>query len=161
MLRVGVGTNVEITLRGGGGSALTCDINFVSARLDGSPILMLLGGKDDYTPAAPCLAFAHELRDKGVRVAVVVYRNAYHAFDRDIPLGCYEQAPSARNCHGRVDLDAGTFTMRRGDLALTGSDALAEAKQCFTTGVNYGGDPEAREKSPVEIAAFLKSVFGL
>jgi dienelactone hydrolase len=40
---------------------------------------MLLGGKDNYTPAAPCLAYADELRDKGVRVSVVVYPNAYHA----------------------------------------------------------------------------------
>jgi dienelactone hydrolase len=138
----------------------SCDINFVSARLDGSPILMLLGGKDNYTPAAPCLVYADELRDKGLQVSVMVYPNAYHAFDRDIPLQYYQQDPSARNCHGRVDLDAGTFTMQRGDLALTGSAALAEVKQCFTTGVNYGGDPGAREKSPVEVAAFLKSVFG-
>jgi dienelactone hydrolase len=139
----------------------SCDINFVSAHLDGSPILMLLGGKDDYTPAAPCLAYADELREKGVRVSVMVYLNAYHAFDRDIPLQYYEQDPSARNCHGRVDLDAGTFMMQRGDRALTGSDAVAEVKQCFTTGVNYGGDTEGREKSPIEVAAFLKSVFGL
>jgi hypothetical protein len=38
--------------------------------------------------------------------------------------------------------------MQRGYLALTGSDAVAEVKQCFTTGVNCGGDPEARENRP-------------
>jgi len=139
----------------------SCDINFVSAHLDGSPILMLLGGKDNYTPAPPCLAFADELRDKAVQISVVVYPNAYHAFDRDMPLQYYQQDPSARNCHGRVDLDTETFTMRRGDIALTGSDALAELKQCFTTGVNYGGDPEGREKAPVQVAAFLKATFSL
>ena len=139
----------------------SCDINFVSAHLDGSPILMLLGGKDNYTPAAPCLAYADELRDKNVPISVVVYANAYHAFDRNIPLKYFPNDPSARNCRGKVDLDAGTFTMRRGDTALTGSDALAEVRQCFTTGVNYGGDPEGREKAPVEVAAFLKAAFGL
>src|SRR6185436_13242520 len=30
----------------------------VAAQLDGAPILMLLGGKDDYTPAAPCQDYA-------------------------------------------------------------------------------------------------------
>ena len=64
----------------------SCGINFVSAHPDGSPILMLLGGKDNYTPAAPCLAYADELRDKNVPISVVVYANAYHAFDRNIPL---------------------------------------------------------------------------
>ena len=139
----------------------SCDINYVSARLDGSPILMLLGGKDNYTPAAPCVAYADELRNKGAQVSAAVYPNAYHAFDRDGPVQYYPQNSTARNCDGRGDLDAGTFTMRRGDIALTGSDAEAELKQCFTIGVNYGGDPEAREKSPVEVAAFLKSAFGL
>ena len=139
----------------------SCDINFMSARRDGSPILMLLGGKDNYTPAAPCLGYADELRDKGLQVSVVVYPNAYHAFDREGPVQYYPQSATARNCRGRVDLDAGTFTMRQGDIAVTGSDAVAEVKQCFTTGVNYGGDAEGLEKSPVEVAAFLKSVFGL
>jgi dienelactone hydrolase len=139
----------------------SCDINFVSAHLDGSPILMLLGGKDNYTPAPPCLAFADELRDKGVHISVVVYPDAYHAFDLDIPLEYFKESSTARNCQGRFDLDTGTFTMRRGDVVLTGKDALAEVKQCFTTGVNYGGDPEGREKAPVEVAAFLKATFGL
>lgn len=141
----------------------SCDVNYVSAHMDGAPILMLLGGKDDYTPAAPCLAYADELRNEGEHVSVVVYPNAYHAFDRTDPLSFYPQNATARTCHGRLDLDTGTFTMRRGDttVTVTGADAVAEMKQCFTTGAHYGGDPEARAKSPADVAALLKSVFGL
>ena len=139
----------------------SCDVNYVSARLDGAPILMLLGGKDNYTPAAPCLVYADELRDKGARVSVRVYPDAYHAFDRDNPLEFYAKNLTARNCQGRIDLDVGAFTMQKGNLTLTGSDASAELRRCFTTGVNMGGDPEGREKSPAEVAAFLKSALGL
>ncbi len=123
----------------------SCDINFVSAHLDGSPILMLLGGKDNYTPAAPCLAYADELRDKNVPISVVVYANAYHAFDRNTPLKYFPNDPSARNCRGAVVLDAGTFTMGRADTRCTGSDTLAEVKQCFTTGVTTVAIPRAAE----------------
>ncbi len=42
-----------------------------------TPVLMLLGGKDDWTPAAPCEILA---RTRG-RITAVVYRDAYHAFD--------------------------------------------------------------------------------
>ena len=138
-----------------------CDVNYVSAHLDGSPILMLLGGKDDYTPAAPCVTYADALRAKGAQVSVVVYPNAYHAFDRDFPLQYHQLDPSGRDCHGTIDLDAGAFTMFRGDIRLTGTDAVRELRLCITTGVNYGGDPEGREKSPEEVAAFLKTAFGL
>ena len=139
----------------------SCDINVVSAHLDGSPMLMLLGGKDNYTPAPPCLAYADELRDKGVPISVVVYPNAYHAFDRDIPLQYSPKSASARNCHGRVDPRRRNLHDAPGRCRAQGKDALAEAKQCFTTGVSYGGDPEGREKAPARVAAFLKATFGL
>jgi dienelactone hydrolase len=42
-----------------------------------TPVLMLLGGKDDWTPAAPCEALA---RTRG-HIKAIVYRDAYHAFD--------------------------------------------------------------------------------
>lgn len=58
-----------------------CSIGYMSAHLDGSPILMLLGGKDDYTPATACVAYADVLRAKGASIKVVVYPNAYHGFD--------------------------------------------------------------------------------
>src|ERR1700683_819362 len=62
-----------------------CAVPYVSAHLDGSPILMLLGGKDDYTPASNCLAYADELRARGASVRVVVYPDANHGFDSDAP----------------------------------------------------------------------------
>jgi dienelactone hydrolase len=46
-----------------------------------TPVLMLLGGKDDWTPAAPCEAVAQsDSRTRG-HITAVVYPDAYHAFD--------------------------------------------------------------------------------
>src|SRR5437667_1843122 len=48
---------------------------------DGPPLLMLLGGSDNWTPADRCTRLAHTVRGFGQQVETVVYPGAYHAFD--------------------------------------------------------------------------------
>jgi dienelactone hydrolase len=48
---------------------------------DAPPLLMLLGGRDDWTPPEPCLKMADAARKAGRAVSVVVYPEARHAFD--------------------------------------------------------------------------------
>ena len=138
-----------------------CSVTQVSAHLDGSPILMLLGGKDDYTPAPACLAHADVLRADGAAVSVVVYPNAYHGFDSKAPPHFSPRRTTLRHCRGATDLDEGVFTMQKGDQGVTGADAVAELKACAERGVTLGGDPEAREKAPHDVADFLKPIFAL
>lgn len=138
-----------------------CAVPYVSAHLDGSPILMLLGGKDDYTPASFCLDYADRLRASGASIKVVVYPNAYHGFDSAAPPHFRPGPTTARDCHGEVDLDDGVFTARAGDRTVTGAAADAAIKQCTERGVTVGGDPEAREKAPGEVANFLGPIFAL
>ena len=45
------------------------------------PLLILIGGADDWTPASPCRDLAAAGAAAGDRVAIVVYPGAYHAFD--------------------------------------------------------------------------------
>ncbi len=136
-----------------------CGISYRAANLDGSPILMLLGGKDDYTPAASCAAYAEDLRTKGAQVTVKTYANAYHAFDRQLRLHVVSRAVSARACHGALDIDTGAYTLLRGEEILRGSAAVAEAKACLSPGVTMGGDPEGQEQAPRDVEAFLKAAF--
>jgi dienelactone hydrolase len=137
----------------------SCGISYNAERLDGSPVLMLLGGKDNYTPAAPCIAYADTLRSKGAQVTLKEYPDAWHGFDRPTPLHSKPLATSARACHGVYDLDSRTFTMIRDGQMLSGAAAVAESKRCLTTGVTLGGDPQAEAQSPAEVAAFLKAAF--
>jgi dienelactone hydrolase len=138
-----------------------CSVTQVSAHLDGSPILMLLGGKDDYTPAPACLAHADVLRAKGATVSVVVYPNAYHGFDSKAPPHFSPRRTTLRHCQGATDLDEGVFTMQKDGQTVTGADAATEFKACAERGVTLGGDPEAREKAPRAVADFLKPIFAL
>jgi dienelactone hydrolase len=138
-----------------------CAVPFVSAHLDGSPILMLLGGKDYYTPASNCLAYADELRARGASIQVVVYPDANHGFDSDAPPHFRPQPTTLHDCHGEIDLDAGAFTVEAGSETFRGAAAEAALKGCTERGVTVLGDPEARDKAPHEVAEFLKPIFEL
>jgi dienelactone hydrolase len=138
-----------------------CAVPFVSAHLDGSPMLMLLGGKDDYTPASFCLAYADKLRANGASLQVMVYPNANHAFDSKAGPHFNPRPTTLHNCHGEIDLDDGALTVQAGDQAIRGAAAAAELKRCTERGVTVGGDPEAREKAPGDVANFLKPIFAL
>ena len=46
-----------------------------------APLLMLLGGQDDWTPAEPCRLLAQGARGQGRVVVDVTYPDARHAFD--------------------------------------------------------------------------------
>jgi dienelactone hydrolase len=137
----------------------SCGISYDSARVDGAPVLILVGGKDNYTPAAPCAAYANTLRSKGAQVTLREYPDAYHGFDRPTPLRTVTLATSARECHGSYDLDTRKFTMIRDGQTLTGSSAVAESKRCLTRGVTLGGDPQAQKQAPADVATFLSAAF--
>lgn len=51
------------------------------------PMLLLVGGADDWTPARECEQMAAEARDRSARIALVKYQGAHHYFDRsDLPV---------------------------------------------------------------------------
>jgi dienelactone hydrolase len=89
-------------------------------RVDGSgtyravaPLLILIGEKDDWTPAAPCVELARSSRATEHPVDIVVYPGAHHSFDSDRPV---------RYLATRVNMNAPT-----GRGATTGGDPQAWA----------------------------------
>jgi dienelactone hydrolase len=46
-----------------------------------TPLLVLVGAEDDWTPAAPCQDLIERARSRGAPVDLVVYPGAYHDFD--------------------------------------------------------------------------------
>jgi dienelactone hydrolase len=51
-----------------------------------APLLILIGGADDWTPAAPCEKLAETARRAGHPVEIVVYPGAHHSFDSRAPV---------------------------------------------------------------------------
>lgn len=59
-----------------------------------TPLLLLLGEKDDWTPPAPCLELARRWRAQGAPVAVEMYAEAVHGFDSTRPVRLRSDIPS-------------------------------------------------------------------
>ncbi len=46
-----------------------------------SPLMILMGDADDWTPAAPCETFVARLKNNGQPATITLYTGAYHDFD--------------------------------------------------------------------------------
>jgi dienelactone hydrolase len=51
-----------------------------------APLLILIGEKDDWTPAEPCRRLAEASQKAGYPVSIKIYPDAYHSFDSPKPL---------------------------------------------------------------------------
>ncbi len=51
-----------------------------------APLLILIGEKDDWTPAEPCRRLAEAAQQAGYPVTIKVYPGAYHSFDSRNPV---------------------------------------------------------------------------
>jgi dienelactone hydrolase len=97
-----------------------CGVALGTWRADGTgtyrsvaPLLILIGEKDDWTPAAPCVKLAASTRATEHPVGITVYPGAHHSFDGDRPV---------RFLAARVNSNA-----PGGRGATTGGDAIAWA----------------------------------
>lgn len=71
-----------------------CAQSLRAAPAPATPLLLLLGEKDDWTPPAPCAALAAHWRAQGAPVAVEVYAGAVHGFDSTRPVRLRTDIPS-------------------------------------------------------------------
>jgi dienelactone hydrolase len=134
-----------------------CNDWYVAGKTDGAPLLMLLGGKDDYTPAVPCREYAAWFESKGAATTVIVYPRAYHDFDSSRSPRYVANLVTGRGCNGLVDLDAFTIKLRA-----TGAPAPdGYMRNCLGRGATVGGDGEAQRRAPDDVRAFVKAVFKL
>ena len=64
------------------------------------PLLILIGEKDDWTPAEPCRRLAEAAQQAGAPVTIKVYPGAYHSFDSASPVRYVETRVNANSPTG-------------------------------------------------------------
>jgi dienelactone hydrolase len=103
----------------------SCRVTLGTWRADGTgtyrsaaPLLILIGEKDDWTPAAPCLKLAASTQATEHPVAITVYPGAHHSFDSDRPVRFLaarvnRNAPGGRGATTGGDATAWADSVRR------------------------------------------------
>lgn len=102
-----------------------CGVTLGTWREDGTgtyhavaPLLILIGEKDDWTPAAPCAKLAASTRATAHPVAITIYPGAHHSFDSDRPVRFVaarvnRHAPGGRGATTGGDAAAWADSIRR------------------------------------------------
>lgn len=75
-----------------------------------APVLILIGEKDDWTPAEPCQKLAEVAQDAGYPVTIKVYPGAYHSFDSATPVRYVATRVNAHAPSGRGATTGGDLT---------------------------------------------------
>ena len=103
----------------------SCGVTLGTWRADGTgtyravaPLLILIGERDDWTPAAPCVKLAASTRATEHPVAITVYPGAHHSFDSDRPVRFVaarvnSHAPGGRGATTGGDATAWADSIRR------------------------------------------------
>ena len=111
-----------------------------------SPMHILIGEIDDWTPAPPCVDLVNRLSNKA-NIDVTVYKDSHHGFDRESPVEIDKNAYSFKDCLFKLK-DNGDILMNYLQIPMTNS-FLQKIGFLFCTsrGAQIGGNPIARKKS--------------
>lgn len=112
-----------------------------------SPIHILIGELDNWTPAAPCEEFVSNMRSEGVNADLTVYPDSHHSFDRPTPPVVDEYGYSLTDC--RFDLrEDGAVLMNFLDIPMiTPTRQKIALAFCADRGPTYGGNPVYRKEA--------------
>ena len=123
-----------------------CFINPDNTDFSKAPIHILIGELDNWTPSAPCSDLVNKLSLK-TNISLTIYKDSYHSFDRDAPVIRNENAYNFSDCVFRLD-EKGNVLMNYLNIPMSNSFLQKIGfVMCVTRGVDFGGNPQAREKS--------------
>ncbi|MGD9052764.1 MAG: dienelactone hydrolase family protein [Desulfobacterales bacterium] len=133
---------------------------FESVQMTGAPILILVGEKDDWTHAEPCMECAKALKDAGYDADIIVYPDAYHAFDSYNEVTFLENALNMEKCRAIIKSN-GLAIEKTSGFSMDNPEKLQKVWEiCATKGVHYGKNDSAKKKSTEDVKRFIKKVFG-
>ena len=111
-----------------------------------SPIHILIGELDDWTPSDPCNKLVDKLKNKA-NIDITVYKNSHHGFDRQGGLEINEKGYSFKDCTFKLTKD-GYVLMNYLNIPMSNSFLQKMGFLfCTSRGVTIGGNTEARNNS--------------
>ena len=111
-----------------------------------SPIHILIGELDNWTPAAPCESLVEKLK-LNTNINITIYDNSHHSFDKNSPVIRNEEAYNFSDCIFKMTSD-GKILMNYFQIPMSNSFLQKIGFMfCVGRGVDFGGNPISRKKS--------------
>jgi len=123
-----------------------CFFELENLEFSESPIHILIGEIDDWTPSAPCVDLVNQLGNYS-NIDITVYKDSHHGFDREGGLEINKNGYSFKDCMFKLT-DDGDVLMNYLNIPM--SNAFLQKIGflfCATKGVTIGGNSDAREQS--------------
>ena len=112
-----------------------------------SPIHILIGELDEWTPSDPCIHLVDLLDNNGVDINITVYEDAHHSFDRSGGVIIAEGGYSFTDCKFKMN-DQGAVLMNFLDIPMTNwFTQMIGFAMCADRDPHFGGHPEARKSA--------------
>ncbi len=139
-----------------------CMVDFDDFRVEGSPVLIMMGEEDESMSVEACEAFSKRLRKQGVEVDLRVYAGAGHAWDSPYPQAFREGAWVTRDCLMRWTRRDRIIEANSGYSMENAYGAFMALAQCAgPDGYTMGYNASAHESSRRDLLAFLDRTWGL
>ena len=131
-----------------------CFIDPENIEFSQSPIHILIGELDNWTPSQPCYELVEKLKNKA-NIDITIYENSHHSFDRNSPVIVNEKAYNFTECKFRLTKD-GNVLMNYFNIPMSNPFLQKLGLMfCVKRGINFGGNPVSREKSFVFANEFM------
>ena len=131
-----------------------CFIDPESIEFSQSPIHILIGELDNWTPSQPCYELVEKLKNKA-NIDITIYEDSHHSFDRNSPVIVNEKAYNFTECKFRLTKD-GNVLMNYFNIPMSNPFLQKLGLMfCVKRGINFGGNPVSREKSFVFANEFM------
>ena len=124
-----------------------CLVDMDLIRFSPAPIHILIGELDDWVTASACEELVSDLQDEDVNIAITVYPNAHHGFDRQGPLVTADRAYATGDCHFRMRADGALLMNFLNIPMITPLRQKIALGLCADRGTTIGGNVEARKAS--------------
>lgn len=128
-----------------------------------APMLALMGGSDDGTPADACIAYYTELNRAGANIKWKVFPDTFHGFDGSTARTYLPQGVTAKNCSIEVfltDVKGGGLGEARDYKSGVAINGFAEWNKAFAAcnsrGFTVAANGAAKDQAVKEVIDFVK-----
>ena len=131
-----------------------CFIDPENIEFSQSPMHILIGELDNWTPSQPCYELVEKLKNKA-NIDITIYEDSYHSFDRNSPVIVNEKAYNFTECKFRLTKE-GNVLMNYFNTPMSNPFLQKLGLMfCVERGAYFGGNPASREKSFVFANEFM------